>query len=62
MRDQQAAADRDRGNGQPRALIAADIQKTENGRLAEHRGVLQDGTSATESKSGLPMFGDRFPS
>ena len=50
------------GNGQPRALIAADIVRMEGGRLAEHWDVLQDEASAAESKSGLPMFGDRFPS
>ena len=50
------------GTGQPRALIAADIVRMENGRLAEHWDVLQDEASAAESKSGLPMFGSRFPS
>jgi predicted SnoaL-like aldol condensation-catalyzing enzyme len=50
------------GNGQPRALIAADIVRMENGRLAEHWDVWQDEASEAESKSGLPMFGDRFPS
>jgi predicted SnoaL-like aldol condensation-catalyzing enzyme len=50
------------GNGQPRALIAADIVRMEGGRLAEHWDVLQEEASAAESKSGLPMFGDRFPS
>ena len=50
------------GNGQPKALIAADILKIENGRLAEHWDVLQDEASEAESRSGLPMFGDRFPS
>jgi hypothetical protein len=45
----------------PRGWIAADILRMENGRLAEHWDVLQDEASASESKSGLPMFGDRFP-
>ena len=49
------------GNGGPRALIAADIVRVENGALAEHWDVLQDEVSKTESRSGLPMFGDRFP-
>jgi predicted SnoaL-like aldol condensation-catalyzing enzyme len=49
------------GNGQPRALITIDIVRMENGRLAEHWDVWQDEVSAAESKSGLPMFGDRFP-
>ena len=50
------------GNGPPKALIAADILRIENGRLAEHWDVLQDEASEAESRSGLPMFGDRFPS
>src|ERR1700681_1413206 len=29
-------------------------------RLAEHWDVLQDEATKAESKSGLPMFGDRF--
>ena len=49
------------GNGQPRALITIDIVRMENGRLAEHWDVWQDEVSAADSKSGLPMFGDRFP-
>ena len=49
------------GNGQPAALIAADIVRIENGRLAEHWDVLQDEATKAESKSGLPMFGDKFP-
>jgi predicted SnoaL-like aldol condensation-catalyzing enzyme len=49
------------GHGRPRAWIAADILRMENGRLAEHWDVLQDEASAAESKSGLPMFGNRFP-
>ena len=48
------------GNGRPVAWIAADIVRIENGRLAEHWDVLQDEASKAESKSGLPMFGDRF--
>ena len=31
------------------------------GELAEHWGVLQDEAGQAESKSGLPMFSDRFP-
>jgi predicted SnoaL-like aldol condensation-catalyzing enzyme len=49
------------GHGRPRAWIAADIVRVENGLLAEHWDVLQDEASREESKSGLPMFGDRFP-
>jgi predicted SnoaL-like aldol condensation-catalyzing enzyme len=49
------------GNGRPVAWVAADVVRVEDGRLAEHWDVLQDEASKAESKSGLPMFGDRFP-
>jgi predicted SnoaL-like aldol condensation-catalyzing enzyme len=48
-------------NGRPAAWVAADVVRIENGRLAEHWDVLQDEATKAESKSGLPMFGDRFP-
>jgi len=48
------------GIGRPVAWVAADIVRMENGRLAEHWDVLQDEATKAESKSGLPMFGDRF--
>jgi predicted SnoaL-like aldol condensation-catalyzing enzyme len=44
-----------------RALIAADIVRLEDGRLAEHWDVLQDEATQEESKSALPMFGTTFP-
>ena len=49
------------GHGGPVAWIAADVVRIENGRLAEHWDVLQDEATEAESKSGRPMFGDRFP-
>jgi predicted SnoaL-like aldol condensation-catalyzing enzyme len=49
------------GTGRPAAWVAADIVRIENGQLAEHWDVLQDEATKAESKSGLPMFGDRFP-
>ncbi|MEI9976372.1 MAG: nuclear transport factor 2 family protein [Ignavibacteriota bacterium] len=49
------------GIGQPVNWIVADIVRMENGLLAEHWDVIQDEASHTSSKSGLPMFGDRFP-
>ena len=49
------------GTGRPVAWVAADIVRIEDGRLAEHWDVLQDEATKAESKSGLPMFGDRFP-
>jgi len=49
------------GIGRPTAWIAADIIRIANGRLAEHWDVIQDEATQVESRSGLPMFGDRFP-
>ena len=49
------------GNGRPAAWVAADVVRIEDGRLAEHWDVLQDEATEAESKSGRPMFGDRFP-
>ncbi len=49
------------GHGRPAAWVAADVVRIEDGRLAEHWDVLQDEATKAESKSGLPMFGDRFP-
>ena len=50
------------GNGRPVAWIAADVARFEDGLLKEHWDVLQDEVTKVESVSGLPMFGDRFPS
>jgi predicted SnoaL-like aldol condensation-catalyzing enzyme len=47
--------------GQPADWIVADIVRIENGLLAEHWDVIQDEASREDSKSGLPMFGDTFP-
>ena len=48
------------GNGQPRALVAADVLRITDGLLAEHWDVLQSEATREESKSGLPMFGSSF--
>jgi predicted SnoaL-like aldol condensation-catalyzing enzyme/predicted ester cyclase len=48
------------GHGRPRAWIAADIVRMEDGILAEHWDVLQDEATQTESQSGRPMFGTSF--
>jgi predicted SnoaL-like aldol condensation-catalyzing enzyme len=50
------------GHGRPRAWVAADVVRLENGELAEHWDVLQDEATQAESLSGLPMYGDGFPS
>jgi len=48
-------------HGRPRAWIAGDVVRIENGLLVEHWDTLQDEVTLEESASGLPMFGDRFP-
>lgn len=48
------------GIGRPRSWIAADVVRIADGVLAEHWDVLQDEAARAESKSGRPMFGDRF--
>ena len=49
------------GFGQPANWIAADILRIKDGILVEHWDVIQDEASREQSKSGLPMFGDKFP-
>ena len=41
--------------------VVVDLFRIEDGKLAEHWDVLQDEATQTQSLSGLPMFGDRFP-
>ena len=48
------------GFGAPANWIAADIVRIENGILVEHWDVIQDEATRQQSKSGLPMFGDKF--
>jgi predicted SnoaL-like aldol condensation-catalyzing enzyme len=48
------------GNGLPRAWIAVDIVRMENGILTEHWDVIQDEATAEESQSGALMFGSTF--
>ena len=50
-----------RNVGQPAHWIVADIVRIEDGLLAEHWDVIQDEATAEESQSGLPMFGNTFP-
>jgi predicted SnoaL-like aldol condensation-catalyzing enzyme len=47
--------------GQPAHWKVADIVRIEDGLLAEHWDVIQDEATEGESRSGLPMFGDTFP-
>ncbi len=47
--------------GLPVNWIAADILRIKDGLLVEHWDVIQDEAARESSKSGLPMFGDKFP-
>jgi predicted SnoaL-like aldol condensation-catalyzing enzyme len=47
-------------NARPRAWVAGDVIRVANGVIVEHWDTLQDEVTREESKSGLPMFGDRF--
>ena len=46
--------------GLPVNWIAADILHIKDGILVEHWDVIQDEATRESSKSGLPMFGDKF--
>lgn len=48
------------GFGQPTAWIVVDILRITDGILTEHWDVIQDEESRETSKSGLPMFGEKF--
>jgi predicted SnoaL-like aldol condensation-catalyzing enzyme len=43
------------------AWVVADIVRIEDGVLAEDWDVIQDEATREQSRSGLPMYGDRFP-
>jgi predicted SnoaL-like aldol condensation-catalyzing enzyme len=49
------------GLTQPVNWIVADIVRMEDGILVEHWDVIQDEAAQEQSKSGLPMFGEKFP-
>jgi predicted SnoaL-like aldol condensation-catalyzing enzyme len=49
------------GHGRPVNWIAADILRIKDGILVEHWDVIQDEATNEQSKSGKPMFGDKFP-
>jgi predicted SnoaL-like aldol condensation-catalyzing enzyme len=49
------------GHGLPAAWVVADIVRMEGDVLAEHWDVIQDEVTREQSRSGLPMFGDTFP-
>ena len=49
------------GFGAPVNWIVTDILRIEDRILVEHWDVIQDEATQQQSKSGLPMFGTRFP-
>jgi predicted SnoaL-like aldol condensation-catalyzing enzyme len=48
------------GTGRVRNWIVATVLRVEDGFVAEQWEVVQDEAFEVESKSGHPMFGDRF--
>jgi predicted SnoaL-like aldol condensation-catalyzing enzyme len=46
--------------GLPVNWIAADIVRIKDGLLVEHWDVIEDEATREQSKSGQPMFGDKF--
>ena len=46
--------------GEPVNWISADIVRIKDGILVEHWDVIQDEVTREESKSGEPMFADKF--
>jgi predicted SnoaL-like aldol condensation-catalyzing enzyme len=48
------------GLGEGPSWVVVDIVRIENDLLAEHWDVIQDEASRAGSRSGLPMFGDKF--
>jgi predicted SnoaL-like aldol condensation-catalyzing enzyme len=42
----------------PNPMIAVDIFRVANGKLAEHWDVMQEEVEASATASGNPMFGD----
>jgi predicted SnoaL-like aldol condensation-catalyzing enzyme len=49
------------GFGQPKNWIVVDVVRIDNGVLAEHWDVIQDEVGQSDSRSGLPMFGNSSP-
>jgi predicted SnoaL-like aldol condensation-catalyzing enzyme len=47
--------------GLPANWVVADIVRVDNGVLAENWDVIQDEATREQSKSGNPMFGNKFP-
>ena len=50
------------GIGLPANWVVVDIVRIKDGLLVEHWDVIQDEATQESSKSGAPMFGDKFPS
>lgn len=48
-------------NGRPRSWVVGDVIRIAGGLIIEHWDTIQDEATQEESRSGLPMFGDDFP-
>jgi predicted SnoaL-like aldol condensation-catalyzing enzyme len=48
------------GIGRPANWVVVDVVRVEDGVLAEHWDMIQDGAGRAEPKSGRPIFGDDF--
>jgi monoterpene epsilon-lactone hydrolase len=48
------------GRGEPVNWVVVDIVRIADGQLAEQWDIIQDEVDQTQSRSGLPMFGDTF--
>ncbi len=59
-KDVRHRAGRYSGLGLPLNWIVADIVRMKDGILVEHWDVIQDEATRESSKSGLPMFGEKF--
>ena len=45
----------------PEAMITVNVVRVDGGQLVEHWDIWEKEATRAESKSGQPMFGDRFP-
>ena len=48
------------GHGQPANWIAADVVRIRDGVLVEPWDVIEDQVTHAQSRSGLPMLGEKF--
>jgi predicted SnoaL-like aldol condensation-catalyzing enzyme len=49
------------GIGQAANWVVVDIVRMVNGQLVEHWDVIQEEATTASSRSGMQMFGEKFP-